>query len=136
MELPAMYTCPCCSYRVFADAPGSYDICPICFWEDDIVQLAFPGLAGGANKCSLFEGQQNFEKIGACEERIKAYVRPAKDTDLRDSEWRPLDMGCDQFLKWENREDHQTENHCACTTGCRITGYCINHANHMLLDLV
>jgi hypothetical protein len=107
MELPAMYTCPCCSYRVFADAPGSYDICPICFWEDDIVQLAFPGLAGGANKCSLFEGQQNFEKIGACEERIKAYVRPAKDTDLRDSEWRPLDMGCDQFLKWENREDHQ-----------------------------
>jgi len=63
----AMHPCPSCGYDVFGEPPGSYDICPICFWEDDIVQLAFPDLAGGANKCSLIEGQHNFAAFGACE---------------------------------------------------------------------
>ncbi|NIP43329.1 MAG: hypothetical protein GWN61_14025, partial [candidate division Zixibacteria bacterium] len=34
-----IYTCPCCGYRTLDDPPGSYDICGICFWEDDTVQL-------------------------------------------------------------------------------------------------
>ena len=102
-----MHTCPCCGYKAFTEPPGSYEICAICFWEDDIVQLAFPDLSGGANKCSLIEGQRNFDTLGACEERVKGYVRPAKGSDLRDSDWRPLNMECDQFLKWDNRDDHQ-----------------------------
>ncbi|WP_248129036.1 CPCC family cysteine-rich protein [Pseudomonas sp. W2Aug9] len=28
-----MFTCPCCGYAVFEEHPGSYDICPICFWR-------------------------------------------------------------------------------------------------------
>ncbi|WP_241494482.1 CPCC family cysteine-rich protein [Pseudomonas asplenii] len=31
-----MFTCPCCGYAVFEEPPGSHDICPICFWEDDL----------------------------------------------------------------------------------------------------
>lgn len=30
--------------------PGSYEICPVCFWEDDRVQFRWPAMSGGANK--------------------------------------------------------------------------------------
>jgi Cysteine-rich CPCC len=30
--------------------PGSYEICPVCFWDDDLVQLRWPTYAGGANQ--------------------------------------------------------------------------------------
>ena len=33
--------CPCCGYLVFDEPVGSFDICPICDWEDDDVQLRF-----------------------------------------------------------------------------------------------
>ena len=34
------YACPCCSYYTFEEKPsGTYYICPVCYWEDDIVQL-------------------------------------------------------------------------------------------------
>jgi len=36
------YPCPCCGYLVFTEPPGSFEICPICFWEDDVSQLAIP----------------------------------------------------------------------------------------------
>jgi hypothetical protein len=28
--------------------PGSYEICSVCFWEDDGVQFRWPTIAGGA----------------------------------------------------------------------------------------
>jgi hypothetical protein len=102
-----MYPCPCCGYLIFDEPPGSYEICPICFWEDDIVQLAFPDMAGGANKCSLIEGQQNYERIGACEERIKSHVRSAHESEVRDTQWRPLDADLDRYLRWNSNEDGQ-----------------------------
>src|SRR5581483_339967 len=68
------YPCPCCGYLVFNEPPGSYGICGICFWEDDAVQLAFPDLAGGANKCSLMDGQVAYEKYGACEQRFVSHI--------------------------------------------------------------
>jgi len=92
---------------VFCEPPGSYDICPICFWEDDVVQLAFPDLAGGANKCSLIEGQRNFAAIGACELRVQSHVRAPNDSEARNAAWRPLDPERDRFLKWGSKEDGQ-----------------------------
>jgi len=53
----ASYPCPACGFLVFGEPPGSYDICPVCGWEDDHVQLRFPGMSGGANKSSLFAHQ-------------------------------------------------------------------------------
>ncbi|MEH7657210.1 CPCC family cysteine-rich protein, partial [Bacillus velezensis] len=33
------YTCPCCGYRTIEEEPpGTYEICNICYWEDDEVQ--------------------------------------------------------------------------------------------------
>jgi hypothetical protein len=82
------YPCPCCGYLVFGAPPGSFDICPICFWEDDVAQLRFVDLAGGANSPSLFEAQRNFQGFGSCERRLVPKVRAASTTDTKDPEWR------------------------------------------------
>ncbi|WP_137392522.1 CPCC family cysteine-rich protein [Rhodoligotrophos defluvii] len=44
--------CPCCGTRVISK-PGSYEICPICGWEDDPLQSEDPEFWGGANQLSL-----------------------------------------------------------------------------------
>ncbi|MGX1949148.1 CPCC family cysteine-rich protein [Streptomyces anulatus] len=52
------YPCPCCGHRVLGAMPGSYKICPVCFWEDDGAQFRWPTMGGGANKVSLIEAQR------------------------------------------------------------------------------
>ena len=66
--------CPCCGYIVHRDPPGSYNICPICFWEDEISQLRFPETTG-ANHVSPIQAQRNFSTIGAIEERFLKHAR-------------------------------------------------------------
>src|SRR5258706_569175 len=99
------HPCACCGYLIFDGPAGSDDICAICFWEDDIVQLAFPDLAGGANKCSLIDGQIAYAKYGACEERLISRVRPPHADDGREPAWRPLDVARDRYLHWDSRPD-------------------------------
>lgn len=54
------YKCPCCGFYTFEKRPnGNYDICPVCFWEDDPIQLKDQLYAGGANKISLVQGENN-----------------------------------------------------------------------------
>jgi hypothetical protein len=84
-------TCPCCGYFSLPDSgPGSYEICPLCYWEDDPVQLEHPDYEGGANPFSLRQSQQNYISIGACDAGMVPNVRPAGGTDRRDPEWSPL----------------------------------------------
>ncbi len=90
-----VYPCPCCGYLVFAEPPGSWDICPICFWEDDLSQLRFPSISGGANHVSLLEGQQNFFAFGACEQRVNPFVDPPGPEARREEGWRPIDLARD-----------------------------------------
>ena len=96
----AEFPCPCCGYLVFAEGPGSYDICPICFWEDDNVQLRWPSLSGGANRPSLIESQENFRAHGAMEARFVGNVRPAGESEERDAQWRPFDPTTDTEETW------------------------------------
>lgn len=84
------YPCPCCGYLVFSDPPGSYGICPVCFWEDDHIQLRWPDRPGGANKPSLAQAQENFAAIGACEARLLRHVRPPLAGEARDPGWHPV----------------------------------------------
>jgi len=77
------YRCPCCGYYTFADRPkGNYAICPVCFWEDDPVQLARPDYAGGANGISLNQARENYLQYGACSSGMVRYVRPPKADEL------------------------------------------------------
>ena len=91
------YPCACCGYVMFDEPPGSYDICDICLWEDDDVQLRWPQRAGGANSPSLIEAQTNFVSFGASEERRLPGVRPPTSCDRRDAGWRPIDLAVDNF---------------------------------------
>ncbi|WP_333696749.1 CPCC family cysteine-rich protein [Flavobacterium sp.] len=86
------FACPCCGYKTFTQQPnGTYDICQVCFWEDDPIQLKDPDYEGGANKVSLRQGQRNFEKYGACEKEMIKNVRPPKTDEKRDKEWKLID---------------------------------------------
>lgn len=94
---PPSYPCPCCGHLTFDEPPGSYEICSVCFWEDDNIQLRWPDWPGGANKPSLIEAQQIFQRIGACEERLLPHVRPATADEPLDPGWRPIDLDGDSF---------------------------------------
>ncbi len=85
-----MFTCPCGGHEVFGEAPGSFEICPICFWEDDVFQLYFPNQAGGPNPYSLMESQVNFVQFGACNREMVKNVRPVSTADTKDPLWFPL----------------------------------------------
>lgn len=78
------YACPACGFLVFNEPPGSYDICPLCNWEDDLVQLRSPGYAGGANSESLCEYQARIALVKS-PPVIQVY-----QGFRRDPAWRPL----------------------------------------------
>jgi hypothetical protein len=63
--------------------PGSYNICAVCGWEDDHVQLAHPRMRGGANRECLVEAQ------AVALQRFPADVQSALGYE-RDRTWRPL----------------------------------------------
>lgn len=70
------YKCPCCGCYTFLEEPrGNYDICPVCYWEDDPIQAEDPDYEGGANTVSLNKARENYKKFGACEEKMVKYVR-------------------------------------------------------------
>ena len=102
------FTCPICGYKVFAEPPGSHDICPICGWEDDVVQLRFVKLAGGANKISLIEAQDNFRKNGIAKPHssfISLLRQPIAD-DEKDTKWRIFDPSIDDIEVAEPRKEY------------------------------
>ena len=86
----ADFTCACCGYVTFGDWPGSYEICHVCFWEDDPVQILDPWYEGGANKPSLVQAQANYVACGAMESRFVGDVKGVQPSDVRDPEWRPV----------------------------------------------
>jgi len=72
-----MYKCPCCGYLTIGDGfPGTFEICSVCFWEDDNVQFADPDYEGGANHMSLNQARKNFSEFGAVSREVLKYVRP------------------------------------------------------------
>ena len=66
-----MESCPCCGFQTLSEK-GSYDICAVCFWEDDGVLE--PEKHSGPNHMTLAEGQANFKKYGACDEKSLEYI--------------------------------------------------------------
>lgn len=101
MKIIEKYTCPCCGYKVFNEGPGSFEICPICYWEDEAMQLRYPKEVG-ANKVSLIEAQENYEKHGVSDLGLKNLVRKPKEDDEKDPLWRKIDLKKDTVV--EKRE--------------------------------
>ena len=74
--------CDCCGYDTISEH-GEYEICPICYWEDDKYQVENPDSNGGANQVSLIEARKNFAEFGAAERKFVAEVRRPNETDKR-----------------------------------------------------
>jgi hypothetical protein len=87
--------CPGCGFRTIeSDGYGSYDICSVCGWEDDAVQLANPCSEGGANRESLHEHQRAFR------------VDNVPDGIERDQQWRPLNEDEVTYLQRAKNRQH------------------------------
>ena len=75
------YKCPCCGYFTFEEKPnGNYNICPVCFWEDDPVAYENYDEDCCCNGVSLSKAKQNYKAFGACRKDMVIHARkPNKD---------------------------------------------------------
>jgi len=92
--------CPSCGFlTVDEKIYGTYNICEVCGWEDDQVQLANPCSGGGANSESLHESQVTSLEILPLE--IKEYKGIKRCTN-----WRPLNTEEIDKYKTQAKEKH------------------------------
>jgi hypothetical protein len=77
------FACPCCGFLTRSEEPaGTFEICPVCCWEDDNVPHDDPDFAGGANHVSLNQARKNFASFGAVEIGMKPFTRAPKPDEL------------------------------------------------------
>ena len=84
-ESPSRLACPCCGNLTLEGLTGHYDICPVCYWEDDPLQREEPAMAVGANVVSLRMAQENYRKFGASELTFRHLVRVPLESELKKS---------------------------------------------------
>lgn len=75
--------CPCCGCKTLAER-GGFELCPVCYWEDD-GQDDYDAdvVRGGPNgSLSLNAARANYARCGACEERVIGCVRPPHANEL------------------------------------------------------
>ena len=77
------HRCPCCKFKTLRGR-ADYDICPVCFWEDDGQgEVEADEVWGGPNRnLSLRQAQKNFAEIGAVEEGVRRFVRKPLPDEL------------------------------------------------------
>jgi hypothetical protein len=79
--------CPCCGCKTLSER-GGFDICPVCFWEDDGQDDSdADDVRGGPNgSLSLSAARASYQLIGACDPRFSANVRRPRPGELPTSE--------------------------------------------------
>lgn len=83
------YYCPCCGYNTLTEEPpGTYQLCPICLWEDDREQFNNPDKKTGSNPVSLHQAKLNFQRFGACHVDVSEFVIQPDESYKRDPNWR------------------------------------------------
>ena len=55
------YLCPVCGKHEFS-CGGSYEICPVCDWQNDGYQEEYPDADGCANRSSLNQFREAYKK--------------------------------------------------------------------------
>lgn len=80
---PAKFACPCCGYLTLAEEPpGSFQMCEVCWWEDDPIQFADPVYEGGANAPSLHQAREHFRSIGVSDPHLKGHERKPRVDEM------------------------------------------------------
>lgn len=71
-----LYRCPCCRCKTLGER-GGFEICPVCFWEDDGQDdQDADSIRGGPNgRLSLTQARANYGIFGAVEHRFLKSVR-------------------------------------------------------------
>lgn len=75
--LGAVHQCPACDYFTLPNR-SQYEICPICFWEDDGLDLDRLDVVSGPNHLTLRNARANFQEIGACDVSARPHVLEEK----------------------------------------------------------
>jgi len=76
------YKCFCCGYYTFEEnVIMNHDICPVCFWENDDLQIDDPTYRGGANSMSLNEARENFKLFGVSNKNYLDLVRKPREDE-------------------------------------------------------
>jgi hypothetical protein len=83
-----MYACPCCGYKTLSDT-GAYDLCPVCWWEDDGLE---PWEYSAPNGQTLVEAQQAYLAQRLPYRLRSGKVRAPKRGEERDPDWRPFEL--------------------------------------------
>lgn len=97
--------CLCCGYKTI-DNRGDYDICPVCFWEDERYMVLLPegklttvfdkvdcdddklveiiiDMESGANHgLTLREARANYLAFGACHKDMLKHCRKPKKSEM------------------------------------------------------
>ncbi|MCB9492530.1 MAG: hypothetical protein H6674_10745 [Dehalococcoidia bacterium] len=77
------WSCPCCGcFTLDQEPPGTFGLCPVCWWEDDSVQFADPDYAGGANVPCLREARREYLRTGVGDPAGRAHVRPPRPDEI------------------------------------------------------
>jgi hypothetical protein len=85
------YPCLCCGYKTLTkEPPGSYEICPICFWEDSVPDESWQHAT--SNGVGLIQAQRNFVAFGACESQWLDAVRRPTEEDERNPDWQTIEV--------------------------------------------
>lgn len=85
------YVCIICGYRTL-ESRFDWDICPVCFWEDDVVLENGEDPTSPANDgLSVSQAQANFLLFGACSKEHMNVVRGPLPEEARAPSWRPLE---------------------------------------------
>ncbi|MGI2032121.1 CPCC family cysteine-rich protein [Rhizobium panacihumi] len=77
------FACACCGHLTIEDRLN-YEICPICFWEEDGAGGENPDEFSGPNGMSVTDGRRNYQEFGACERRLINHVRKPTPDELPD----------------------------------------------------
>lgn len=78
-----LIACPCCGHATLTER-GCYEICPVCFWEDDGQDSHdLDRASGGPNCVSLREARINFRRFGASVEADCESVRRPMPEEVR-----------------------------------------------------
>ena len=74
------FQCPCCDYFTLT-RQGGYEVCPVCYWEDDGTGLAALDAVSTSNHTTLRTARLNFERIGATDDSAVPLVAPPEERD-------------------------------------------------------
>ncbi|HDZ55899.1 MAG TPA: hypothetical protein ENI17_15740 [Pseudomonas xinjiangensis] len=74
--------CPCCDYFTLPKGQD-YEICPVCFWEDDYFGIEETDTESGANHgLTIREARANFAAHDACDLNMVKNVLPIEKRSL------------------------------------------------------